>query len=187
MGENSPDPKPNRPWYQFNLRTVFVLTGITASFFSFAYTVGYVDATVSLIALTLLVCVMRYPRRVHPVTGVALLAVAAILLWANLRPTRWESEFDQYPPRELTLLTKGMFWRGWPVCPWMLCRMHHMFLDADDCPPGAALVLDGALFVIVLVAVKAACERCLRWRDKCMHPRGCAGHTGDSYGSAGKE
>jgi len=44
-----------------------------------------------LTAIVVLVGVMKYPRRVHPLTGVLLTLVAGTLLWANLRPTDIES------------------------------------------------------------------------------------------------
>ena len=148
--------------YQFSLRAMIALTAIVAGFFSLALTVGYVDAAITLTALTLLLAVIRCPPQAHWVTGILLTAVATLMLWANLRPTGWESQFDQQLPNELDPVTKTMFWRGWPVCPWTLCEWRHMALDAERSLPEAALALNGVVFLAALFAAKAACGRCLR-------------------------
>jgi len=151
-------------WYQFSLLAMIGLTAIIAGFFSLALTLGYVDAAITLMALALLLAVIRCPPQAHWVTGVFLTAVATLMLWANLRPTGWESQFDQQLPNELDAVTKTMFWRGWPVCPWMLCEWRHMAPDVEQGLPQAALPLNGAVFLAALFGAKAACKRCLRGR-----------------------
>ena len=152
--------------YQFSLGAMILLTAIVAVFFSTASTVGYADAAITLMTLMLLLAVIRCPPEACRVTGVVLTVVAIILLWVNLRPTGWESQFCQQLPGSLDPVTKAMFWRGWPVCPWMLCGWRHMTLDVEHGLPEAAMALNGLVFLATLFAAKAACEWCLRgWRD----------------------
>lgn len=170
--------------YQFRLTAMFALTAITAAFFASAAMVGYVDATITLVALSFLGYLIRCPRRVHLLTGIALALLAGILLWANLRPTRWEREFCEVAPRELNHATNQMFWRGWPVCPWMLCTYHQMAFDPIGGCPEAALVFDGVLFASILLAAKFACEHCLRrLKSSIHHPDRSSG----AYGSTDRE
>ncbi len=159
MGETTSAPKSKR-WYQFSLRAMIALTTIVAGFFSLALTVGYADAAITLMALTLLLAVIRCPPQAHWVTGILLTAVATLMLWANLRPTRWESEFDVNPPEQLVSFTHEMFWRGWPVCPWMFCGERHMGFDAGGCFVEAAFVVNGVIYAVVLIAAKVMFE----WR-----------------------
>ena len=155
-------PKPKLRWYQFRLRTIFVLTTVTAVFFSVACSLGYVDAVVALAAFAVLVGILRYPRRVHLATGILLTLIAVIYLWANLRPTGWRREWNTGPPVQLYPITKAMFWRGWPVCPFMFAEYRHMtFISGGE----GALVFDGLFYALILFAVKAACERCFRHRS----------------------
>jgi hypothetical protein len=154
----SDQPETGLRWYQYTLRSLFVLMGITAVFFSVARTIGYVDAVVSLAAFGVLVGTMRYPRRVHLTTGVILVLIAGTLLWANLRPTRWQGEFGGVAaPAELDPITKAVFWRGWPLSPCMLSLIHGVKFHSSGVQ--WALAVDGILFVVVLIAAKAICER----------------------------
>ena len=157
-------------WYQFSVRALVALTMITAGFLPLMYTLGWADAMVTLFAVALLVCVMRYPQRVDLATGAFLVLVAGILLWANLRPTRWESEFDVLPPKQLASFTQKMFWRGWPVCPWMFCGWRHMGFDAEGCFVEAAFVVNGVIYAVVLIAAKVMFEWCFRRRRKMRKP-----------------
>ena len=124
--------KPERRPFQFSLRSLFGLTCGTAAFFSLARTLGYVDAVVILAAIAVAVGVMEYPRRVHPLTGILLTLVAGMLLWANLRPTRWAREFNVGPPEGLDAVADSMFCRGWPLSPCLICMRHHMTVDPRD-------------------------------------------------------
>jgi hypothetical protein len=166
--ETPPDaPKHELRWYQFSLRAIFVLTSITAVFFSVARTLGYADAVVALAAFVVLVGVVAYPRRVHLTTGILLTLVAGTLLWANLRPTRWERLLDELPPDQLDVVTKGMFYRGWPLSPFMLCWRRHMHFDpGGDGLSTGALVLDGVVFAAALFVVRGVSELCFRRRGK---------------------
>lgn len=157
-------PPLKRRRFQYSLRWLFVLTGATAVFFSVAHTLGYADAVVILAAFVVLVGVVKYPRRVHPATGILLALVAGTLLWANLRPTGWQREFNQMPPDQLDPVTKSMFYRGWPLPPCMVCLVHGMRFDPSDGAVHLALVFDGVLFAVALFVVKGVCELCFRRR-----------------------
>ena len=139
--------------------------GSIVVFFCVAHYLGYVEATLSLLAVMVLFFALRCPRRVHFVTTVILTFVAGTLLWANLRPTGWQRQWNQDTPKELDFVTEKMFWRGWPVSPWMLCKTCHIILDPGGCFAQLSLVVDGAVYAIALFAAKALCERCLWRRD----------------------
>ena len=156
--------------FQYSVRTILVLTGITAAFFSVARSLGYVDAVVALAALGVLVAVVRYPPRVHLTTGLLLTVVAGTLLWANLRPTGWQGEFGVETPTQMDPITEEMFWRGWPLSPFMLCLIHGMKLHPEESVVQAALAIDGILFVAALLAVRGACELYFRWRERRLRP-----------------
>jgi hypothetical protein len=111
------DIKPDQPkprHFQYSLKSMLGLMCGTAAFFSLARMLGYADAVVILAAVVYVVALMEYPRRVHPLTGILLTLVAGALLWANLRPTRWEKEFGTRPPAELDPVARSLYYRGWP-------------------------------------------------------------------------
>ncbi len=157
-------PMPRRRPFQFSLRSLFGLTCGTAAFFSLARTLGYVDAAVILAGVVVTVGIMEYPRRVHLPTGIVVTLVAGTLLWLNLTPTKWKEQFHEVPPDYLDPVSKAMFWRGWPVGPWMICW--HQNLSVRRGGQGA-IIFDGVFFVIVLFAARVACEWCVR---KCGTP-----------------
>jgi hypothetical protein len=179
------EPTPKLRWYQFRLRQLFTLMGATAGFSFVASELGWVDAAIILLALMVLISLMRRPRRVHLATTALLTLITVVLLWANLRPTAWQRQWNQLTPTSLDPITDKMFWRGWPLCPFMLCRIHHMSLDPAGCFVQVALVGDGVLYVMALAAAKVACERCLRRRDrrKAAPDRRADGGTTSSTGA----
>jgi hypothetical protein len=163
---------PNRVrWHRFSVRAYIGLTGITAALFWIGIKFGYINATIIVIALLVLIRVARRPHPVHLTTAILLTLLTGILLWANLRPTGWQGEFGGVDsPMELDSITKAMFWRGWPISPCMVCLVHGMKFHpsgGEQC----VLAFDGALFVVALLATKAVCERWLRWLQ---HRTGCA-------------
>jgi hypothetical protein len=151
---------------QSSLRSIVVVTGIAAVFFSVVFGLGTVDAVVALAAFGTLVGVVRYPRRVHRTTGVLLTLIAVALLWANLRPTGWQKEQGLGTPSGMDPITEKMFWRGWPLSPFMVCLVHGMKFHPEPPLEQAILVFDGMVFVAVLFAVKGTCAFCFRRRDK---------------------
>jgi hypothetical protein len=118
-------------------------------------------------ALLILIRAARRPHPVHRTTAIVLTLLTGVLIWANLRPTGWQEEFGGVDtPPELDPITKAMFWRGWPLSPFMVCLIHGMRFH-----PGGielcVLVVDGGIFVAALFAAKAMCECCLRWLLPC--------------------
>ena len=189
--EQQPDPRPlGCRLFQYRLRTIFAVTGITAAFFSVACSRGYVDAAVATAAFGVLVGVIQYRRRVRLATGVLLAIVAGTLLWANLRSTGWQRELGLATPTQTDPITKAMFWRGWPLSPCMVCLQHGMRFHPEESAVQVALVVDGVLFVVALLAVRIACELCFRWRDKPIietPPNLPQPQSGSPPGGAGRE
>ena len=122
------------------------------------------EAAITVMALLVLIRVLRRPRPVHLLTAILLTLLAGILLWANLRPTRWQEEWGGgiEAPAELDPISKAMFWRGWPLAPLMICADGLRFRHLGNA--GCALVFDGVVFLFALFAAKAVCEGCFRWR-----------------------
>jgi hypothetical protein len=122
-----------------------------------------IDCCITAVAILAFVLAARWPHPVHLATTILLTLLTGILLWANLRPTGWQEELGGVDsPVELDPITKAMFWRGWPLSPFMICLIHGMRFHPSGIE-GCVLVFDGALFVAVLFATKVLCERCLRW------------------------
>ena len=71
--------------------------------------------------------------------------------------------WNERAPEGLDPVTKAMFYRGWPLAPFMVCLVHGLRFHSSGVE-GCVLVLDGVLFLVALYATKAACERLLRWR-----------------------
>ncbi len=157
--EQPPAP-PALRWYQYRLRSLLILTTLTAVFFSVARTLGYVDALVSLAAVAILVGFLRYPRRVHLVTGVALVLIAATLLWANLRRTGWEEVWGERAPPGFAALARTMYYHGWPACPFMVSPPRGMppYSDGLEWTP---LVLNGIVFALALFVARVICQWCV--------------------------
>ena len=158
-------PKPGRR-FQYSLRAMFGLTTGTAAFFALGRMLGYADAIVILVGIVITVGVMEYPRRVYLPTGIMLMLVAGTLLWANLRTTGWQKALNVLPPEELDLVARSMFFRGWPISPFMTCQTHGMIFDPSEIGVHWILILDAAVFVVALGFVRIVGEFCLRKRDK---------------------
>jgi hypothetical protein len=176
--------RPKLRWYQYSLKTLMLLVGSTAFFFSVACTLGYVDAVIILAAVAALVVIALCPRRVYPETGVLIAITAVILLWANLRQTGWEwrcpiqrgwQGCDTSTPKEIDPITSAMFWRGWPMSPWRLYPSHQGYDGVDGTPLTAfyfvdhpsvqeallirgTLLLDCVVFFAALFTVRFICE-----------------------------
>jgi hypothetical protein len=155
-------------WQKPIFWAIFALSGITICFFCIASILGYVDAIIILVAQMVLFCVIRRPKPVHLTTAVLLSMITGIMLWANLRPTGWQREFGVDTPTELDLIIKALFWRGWPLSPFMAS------LDMMFRSPGGQLLLvcDCVLFVVALYTVKIISEQFLRWHDRRRHVGG---------------
>jgi hypothetical protein len=86
------------------------------------------------------------PRpRVHLPTVIILTLVGGVLLWLNLQPTKYQDLMNMLPPDDLDPITRALFYRGWPLSPFMLCPVHGMKYHPEDGPTSLALVLLAAL------------------------------------------
>jgi hypothetical protein len=122
-----------------------------------------VEGAITAMAFLVLIRAVRRPHPVHLTTTILLTLFTGILLWANLRPTGWQEELGWIDtPTGLDPITKAMFWRGWPLSPFMICLIHGMRFRPDGIE-GCVLVFDGVLFLVALFAAKAVCESCFRW------------------------
>src|SRR5690242_17622026 len=77
-------------------------------------------------ALLILIRAARRPQPVHRTTAILLTLLTGILLWANLRESGWEAEWGGPIAPGLDPITRAMFWRGWPLSPFMFCLFHGM-------------------------------------------------------------
>jgi hypothetical protein len=125
--------------------------------------ISLIDLCIGLVAILTLVRAARRPHPVHPTTAILLTLLTGVLLWANLRASGWQEVWNERAPEGLDPLTKAMFYRGWPLAPFMVCLVHGLRFHSSGVE-GCVLVLDGVLFLVALYATKAACERLLRWR-----------------------
>ena len=74
--------------------------------------------------------------------------------------------WNERAPEGSDPVTKAMFYRGWPLAPFMFCIIYFNRYRPNG---GEALVLvfDWLVLIVALYATKAACERLLRWRRHC--------------------
>ena len=128
--------------------------------------ISHIDLCIGLVAVLTLVRAARRPHPVHPTTAILLTLLTGVLLWANLRNSGWQEVWNERAPEGLDPVTKAMFYRGWPLAPFMVCLIHGLRFHSSGVE-GCVLVLDGVLFLVALYATKAACERLLRWRRHC--------------------
>ena len=122
-----------------------------------------VEGAIIVMAFLVLIRAVRGPHPAHLTTTILLTLLTGILLWANLRPSVWQEEWGGFDtPAELDPITRAMFWRGWPLSPFMICidglKYSHTHMA------GLVLVFDGVLFLVALFAMKAVCEGCFRRR-----------------------
>jgi hypothetical protein len=130
-----------------------------------AIELGWVDAAVILLALVVLAWMIRRPEPVRLTTAIVLTLVAGMLLWANLRRVERLEQRGVEKPQNLDGLTEAMFWRGWPLCPFMFSPYVSSFrYITEDQVLQRALIYDGAVYVAALFATRFLCERCFRRR-----------------------
>ena len=125
--------------------------------------ISLIDPCIGLVAVLTLVRVTRRPHPVRLTTAVLLTLLTGVWLWANLRNSGWQEVWNEDAPAGLDPLTKAMFYRGWPLAPFIMCRIQHMQFQPSGLEQ-CVLALDGVLFLVALSATKAVCERLLRWR-----------------------
>ena len=137
---------------------LFVLC-VTTSFICVGRAVGYVDALIALAALFVLIGIVAYPRPVRLLTTVHLALLTFLLLWANLRPTAWQRLYGGTTPRGLDPITAAMFWRGWPISPCQVSLVHGLTYHPEG--TRSPLILDGFVFVAILLLAKVISQCCL--------------------------
>ncbi|WP_165070746.1 hypothetical protein [Paludisphaera rhizosphaerae] len=118
-----------------------------------------VDVLVAAVALLTYVVVQRRPRPAHLTATIVLALLTGLWIWANLRPTDWKRDIGvSRLPAELDFVTKGMFFRGWPLSPCWFSLITGMRFHADRLQP-MTLVFDWLVLVVALKLAKIACER----------------------------
>jgi hypothetical protein len=122
------------------------------------------DVVIFAIAVVILVAVTRWHHPVRPITAFFLALLTGAWLWANLRDSGWQEVWNERAPESLDPVTKAMFYRGWPVAPFMLCIIHGLRFRPGGLE-GLALVFDWFVLFLVLILARFMCERCARWRD----------------------
>jgi hypothetical protein len=101
---------------------------------------------------------------IHLRTAIILLLIAAVLLWLNLRPTKYEVLLGPKPPLRLDPVTRGMFYYGWPFSPCMLCVFHGMQWHPEESFCEVALLADAVVAFAVLAAAGFLSEWFIRHR-----------------------
>ncbi len=142
------------------MRGLMVASAVVAFALSVALSA---EGAIILVAFLVFIRAVRGPHPAHLTTTILLTLLTGILLWANLRPSVWQEVWGGFDtPTELDPITKAMFWRGWPLSPFMICidglKYRHVNISF------IALVFDGALFLVALFTTKVVCEGCLRRR-----------------------
>src|SRR3954447_5266538 len=83
-----------------------------------------VDAFTIAFAIVILGAVARRAFPVRPITLFMLALLAGAWIWANLRNSGWQEEWGNDFPEGLDPITKAMFYRGWPLAPFMVCLVY---------------------------------------------------------------
>src|SRR4051812_899296 len=100
-----------------------------------------VDVLTIEFAVIIFATVARWNRPVRPITAFFLALLAGAWIWANLRDSGWQGVWNEVAPDELDPVTKAMFYRGWPVAPFMVCIIHGNRFRTSGLT-GSVLVID---------------------------------------------
>jgi hypothetical protein len=121
------------------------------------------------IASVIVVFVAVAPRRrpVGSITSFCLALITGAWVWANLRDSGWQELFNEDAPEGLDLITRAMFYRGWPLAPVMICLVHGMRFRPNGLE-GLTLVFDCLVLFLVLCLARFVSERCSHRRDGCQ-------------------
>jgi hypothetical protein len=117
-----------------------------------------VDIFTILFAVIMLVAVARGGRIVRPMTALFLALLTGAWIWANLRDAGWKGEFGGDIPEGLDPVTEAMFYRGWPLAPFMFCLIYFNRFHAGPVA-GWPLVFDGIVLFGLLSLTRLMCER----------------------------
>ncbi len=124
-----------------------------------------VDVFIIVLALVSLVAVVRRRRPVRPITVFLLALITGPWIWANLRDSGWQEEWGGDIPEGLDPVTKAMFYRGWPLAPFMFCIIYFNRFRPGGLE-GLVLVFDWLVLIAALTLARFVCERCFRERDR---------------------
>jgi len=144
-----------------------------------------VDVFTIVFALVILVAVARRLRPVRPITVFFLALLTGAWIWANLRASGWQEEWGGDIPEELDPVTKAMFYRGWPLAPFMFCIIYFNRFRPGGLE-GLVLVFDWLVLIAALSLARFVCERCFHWRDKCTQSANALHHR-ESFREEGKK
>jgi hypothetical protein len=74
--------------------------------------------------IVILAAVARRVFPARPITVFFLSLLTGAWIWANLRDSGWQEEWGSDFPEGLDSVTKTMFYRGWPLAPFMVCVIY---------------------------------------------------------------
>jgi hypothetical protein len=124
-----------------------------------------IDVFTIAFAVVVLVAVARWNRPVRSITAFFLALLTGAWIWANLRDSGWQEVWNEDAPEGVDPITRTMFWRGWPIAPFMLCLIHgNRFRSGGG--EGLALVFDWLVLFLVLSLARFVCERCSLRRNR---------------------
>jgi len=144
-----------------------------------------VDVFTIVFALVILIAVARPLRPVRPITVFFLALLTGAWIWANLHDFGWEEEWGNDFPEGLDPVTKAMFYRGWPLAPFMLCLVYFNRFHAGG-GVGLVLVFDWLVLIAALSLARFVCERCFHWRDRRTQSANAL-HPQESFREEGKK
>ncbi len=123
-----------------------------------------VDVFFIVLALVSLVAVVRRFRPVRPITVFFLAVLTGAWIWANLRDSGWQEVLGGEIPDRVDPVTKAMFYRGWPLAPFMVCIIYFNRFQPSGLE-GLVLVVDWLVLIAGLCLARFVCERWFQWRD----------------------
>jgi hypothetical protein len=121
------------------------------------------------IAVVILAAVARWSHPVRPITAFFLASLTVVWVWANLRNSGWQEVWNERAPEGLDPVTKAMFYRGWPLAPFMVCIIYFNRFRPSGLE-GSVLVLDWLVLFVALSLGRFVCERCCHRRDGHTRP-----------------
>jgi len=121
------------------------------------------------IAVVILAAVARWIRPVRPIIAFFLASLTGVWVWANLRNSGWQEVWNERAPEGLDPVSKAMFYRGWPLAPFMVCIIYFNRFRPGGLE-GLVLVFDWLVLIAALSLASFVCERCFHWRDGHTRP-----------------
>jgi hypothetical protein len=121
------------------------------------------------IAVVILAAVARWHGPVRTITVFFLAALTVLWVWANLRTFGWQEVWNERAPEGLDPVTRAMFYRGWPLAPFMVCIIYFNRFRPGGLE-GLVLVFDWLVLIAALSLARFVCERCFHWWDRRTRP-----------------